>query len=282
VHLAAPAAVAGQPLPVSIDVQAGVPVQVFGGVVELIRSATVTHRRRNWTGAGSSVAVRTSAVAARADVDLAGPLLKGEHAARQVLLLVPADEATIAGSLVQQEYAVRVQVHTRDGVAVVGASPVRVAGPASWLHRMVDVPPVVAGADFAALGIEELSSRRLRAGVPLSGVVTVTPRRAGAVRGARVEVVLAEHTRARPGEPLEEDCDATTVLASVGVGELAHLEPGADLRLPFTVPVPDPLPAPSLGTPEFGLRWLVRAVLDRPLHPDASATRELLAGSTRC
>jgi hypothetical protein len=47
------------------------------------------------------------------------------------------------------------------------------------------------------------------------------------------------------------------------------------LRLPFTLRVPLPLPAPSIDTPEFTLRWLLRAVLDRPLRRDPVATVEL-------
>ena len=130
-------------------------------------------------------------------------------------------------------------------------------------------------AGFAALGIEELSSRRLSGGVLLSGAVTVTPRQSGSARGVRVELLLDEHVPARADEPLEEDQHATTVIATVPVAEHVDLTPGEVLRLPFTLRVPLPLPAPSTSTPEFRIRWLLRAVLDRPRRSDPATTVEL-------
>ena len=51
------------------------------------------------------------------------------------------------------------------------------------------------------------------------------------------------------------------------------------LRLPFTIRAPLTLPAPSLSAPEFTLRWLLRAVLDRPRRPDPTTTLELWAAT---
>jgi hypothetical protein len=134
-------------------------------------------------------------------------------------------------------------------------------------------------AGFAVLGIDELSSRRLVGGVPVTGVVTVAPRQPGSARGVRVELVLAEHVPARADEPTEEDRDAATVITTAVVAEHVGLEPGRPARLPFTLRPPLPLPAPSISTPELVLRWLLRAVLDRPLRPDPMTTVEL-SGTT--
>jgi hypothetical protein len=128
---------------------------------------------------------------------------------------------------------------------------------------------------FAALGIEELSSRRVSGGVPLLGTVTMTPRQSGTARGVRVELVLDEHVPARADEPLEEDRHTTTVVATVPVADQVDLTPGEVVRLPFTLRVPLSLSAPTTSTPEFRIRWLLRAVLDRPLRSDPFTTVEL-------
>jgi hypothetical protein len=113
--------------------------------------------------------------------------------------------------------------------------------------------------------------RRLVGGVLVTGTVTVTPHQIGSARGVRVELVLAEQIPALADEPTEEHREAATV----PVAERLDLEPGRVLPWPFTLRVPLPLPAPSTSTPEFTLRWLLRAVLDRLLRPDPSTTIEL-------
>jgi hypothetical protein len=264
-------AVAGQVIEVTIDHTPDAPTELVSGELELVRSAVVTRRRRNWTGTGYSVGLRSSDVITRADLDVTGSLSARTPVTRTVPLFVPATAATITAHLVQQDHLLRARLRTREGLAAEATLRIRVDGRAPGMYRTIEVPPVVDGADFAGLAVEEFSGPRLRAGAPLSGVLTVSPRRAGAVRSVRVDLVLAEHVRARPGEPLEEDCDATTVITSVRVADELHLDPATPLRLPFVLPVPEQLPAPSVSTPEFDLRWLLHAVLDRPLG------RELLA-----
>src|SRR4051812_12304706 len=260
---------AGQPLGITVRLVADRPLENSGGEVELDRDAAVTHSRRQWSGAGGPVSARSSAVLARADLDLAGPLPPGQHLIRRIPLTVPSGEATIAGQLVQQEYTVRARIHagSRRGEGVTG---VRITAPGAGREGGTDAAPAVDDAGFAVLGFAELSSRRLVGGVPVTGTVTVTPHQTGSARGARVELVLAEHVPARADEPTEEDREAATVVATVPVAEHLDLEPGRVLRWPFTLRVPLPLPAPSIRTPEFTLRWLLRAVLDRPRRPDAS------------
>ncbi|SHN78349.1 hypothetical protein SAMN05660350_02601 [Geodermatophilus obscurus] len=41
--------------------------------------------------------------------------------------------------------------------------------------------------------------------------------------------------------------------------------------------MPDRLPAPTSRTPDFAVRWVLRAVLDRALRRDPHVTLELLA-----
>jgi len=129
-----------------------------------------------------------------------------------------------------------------------------------------------------------LSARRLVPGSELSGSVTVTPRRAGSARALRLELVLQENVEHGPWlgddparNPSDQGKQAETVVDCVQLAGHHELEAGQPRSYTFTLPVPPQLPAPSMHTPEFSLRWLLRAVLDRPLHRDPYVEVELHA-----
>ena len=117
-------------------------------------------------GSGATVSFRHSAVLDRTGLDVAGPLAAAQHLVRQVTLRVPPDEATIAGYLVQQEYAVQARLSVAHEPDPGGATGVRVVLAAADRGWVADTAPVVDDAGFAALGIEDLSSRQLIGGVP--------------------------------------------------------------------------------------------------------------------
>jgi hypothetical protein len=263
--------VAGQPVAVTVRIVADHPLQVVGGEVELIRNSAVTRFRRQWMGAGGAVSLRSSAVAARADLEPAGPPTTGQ----ELTLTVPPGEASIAGYLVQQDYVLRARVRFDGFREAEGDRALRVGSTAGPAPMGGEGAPEVQDAGFAELGLADLSTRTLTGGETVDGTVTVTPRQAGTTRGLRVELVLDEHVPARADEPLEEDRRRTTVVTTVPLSGAADLGPGRVLRLPFTMAVPCPLPAPTLSTPDFTLRWLLRAVLDRPLRADPCTTLEL-------
>ncbi|GAA4744066.1 hypothetical protein GCM10023328_27240 [Modestobacter marinus] len=271
---------AGQSLEVAVRFVTDHPGEVSGGHVELVRHGAVAHLERNWMGAGATVSSRRSAVLDRVELGPAGPLVAGQPLVRRVTLAVPAGEATVEGYLVQQAYAIRAGLRTPDGRDAEASTAVRVTSRAADRSWVTGTAAVVEDADVATVGIEGVSSRRLSGGVLVPGTVTVTPRRAGRARGVRVELVLAEQVPARlPQMPLEEDRARTTVVATVAAAGPVDLHPGRVLRLPFTLRAPLPLPAPSISTPEFTLRWLLRAVVDRPLRPDPTAALELWAAT---
>jgi hypothetical protein len=254
----APAEVlAGQPL--QVTVRSGNGLRVHGGTAELRRRTTLTHTVRQWGGMATAVADRTDSVVARADLD----------AASGTRLDVPDREATIAGYLVQQDYTVRVRGRTASGGDGEGSTAVRVVSAAGTPPRVQDGGPH----SGAVLAVGELSGRELRPGAVVTGVVTA---RSGiAAREVRVELVLDELVAARPGEPTEEDRSAGTVVATERSSGPVASEPEEPLRWPFRLRAPDPLPAPSTRTDEYTLRWLLRAVVDRPLRPDVTTTVEL-------
>ncbi|MGY1669798.1 hypothetical protein [Geodermatophilus sp. SYSU D00710] len=258
-----PAAVrAGEPLAVTVRAADGRPVP--GGTVELVRDTALTRTRRQRGGAATAVAERATAVVARADLDAAG----------RTLLAVPDGEATVAAYLVQRDHTVRALARTASGDDGEGSAAVRVTS-CGAPDRAGGARPEVTGADAVDLVSTELSGHDLHPGTVLTGTVVATARTTLALRGVRVELVLAERVPARPGEQVEEDRTATTAVATVPVAGAVRARPGEQLRWAFRVQAPDPLPAPSASTPEYTLQWLLRAVADRPLRRDPSVTVEL-------
>ena len=85
-------------------------------------------------------------------------------------------------------------------------------------------------------------------------------------------------TRAR--DPSDQGTEAEMVVATAQLAGCLLLDPTQPLWLPFTVPVPPRLPAPSLQTPEFTLSWVVRGVLDRALRQDPYVDVELRGVTT--
>jgi hypothetical protein len=65
------------------------------------------------------------------------------------------------------------------------------------------------------------------------------------------------------------------VVASVALADRPELDPARPLTFRFSVPVPDRLPAPSMRTEEFSLRWMLRGVVDRPLRADPCVAVEM-------
>jgi len=264
---------------VVVSLTAGRDVLVDGGEVDLVRTLALTRRERNWNGAGSGVSRRTESVLGRVALDAAGSLVAGQTRHLHVVVPVPGDgEASIAGRLAQQEHAVRVRCRT-GGHVVEATREVHVPlapGPTSpgGSTTLVD------DAGIAVLGLEDVAQPRVYGGVPLRGTVTVAPLVAGRARGVRVELLMVEHVPAAPGEPLQEELETSTVIATSRPAEHVELVPGQPLRLPFTLHVPDRLPAPTVRTADFEVRWVLQAVLDRALRPDARVTLELLAATT--
>jgi hypothetical protein len=269
----------GDRVDVVVSVTATRDVLVDVGEVELVRTLALTRRERTWNGAGYTASGRTETVLGRVHLDAPGALAAGQTCHVHAVVPAPATgEASVAGRLVQQEYAVRVRF--RAGTHLVEAT------------REVHVPfapdptepgaiaAVVDDAGVAVLGVEDVARLRLYGGVPVRGTVTVAPLVAGHARRVRVDLLMTEHVTAAAGEPLQEDLDTSTVIASVMPAEHLELAPGHILRYPFTLHPPDRLPAPTLRTPDFEVRWVLQAVLDRALRRDPRTTLEIPAATT--
>lgn len=240
---------------------------VHGGVAELVRSRSLGRPGPNRTALGSPVSRRSETVVSTTPFRLAGSMQAGQGQQCSVPLTVPFGEGSVRGQLIRQRYLVRVRLQLSDSDDVLTES-------ALWLPGapMVSLPDetlAVGTGGPTVLCFESLSSRRISGGVPVTGSIGVDPVAARGARGLRVELVMLEHVVPTAGEPLQDDRTASTVVASVGMAGSPKLDTGRSLHAPFTLPVPQRLPAPSMTTPEFTVRWFLRAVLERPMRPDA-------------
>jgi len=235
---------------------------VHGGDVELVR--TVTYRYRQWGPyAGSSTApTRTSEVASREPVRVAGHLAAGEPVMWKARLAVPSTgPGSVSAELEQVQWFVRVCIHVSGTQVVTGGTEVLVLSRSQDCVSVAQDPPLVVDRDFAVLQLDRLSARRLVPGSELSGSVTVTPRRAGSARALRLELVLQENVEHGPWlgddparNPSDQGKQAETVVDCVQLAGHHELEAGQPRSYTFTLPVPPQLPAPSMRTPEFSLR----------------------------
>jgi hypothetical protein len=218
-------------------------------------------------------------VLGRIDLDAPGSVAAGQTHHLHVVVPVPVTgETSVAGRLVQWDYAVRVRFRTGEQVveATRGVNVPFGSDPSS----LEELPAVVDDAGVAAVGFEDVPLHRFYGGVLVRGAVTVSPSVAGHARCVRVDLLMVEHVSATPGEPLQEDLHTSTVIAFVTQAEHIELRPGRVVRLPFTRHVPDRLPASTARTSEFEVSWVLQAVLDRPLRRDPRVTLELLATTT--
>lgn len=234
---------------VVVSLTAGHDVLVDGGEAELVRTLALTRRERNRNGAGSTVSRRTGSVLGRVDLGAPGSMATGETRRLRAVVPVPGSgEASIAGELVQQDYTVRVRF--RMGEQRLEATRAVHVPLAPAPSSLLESPAVVDHAEVAVLAFEDVPSHQLHGGVPVRGTVTVSPSVAGRARCVRVDLLMIEHVSATPGEPLQEDLDASTVVASVTPVDHVELRPDRVVRVPFTLPVPDRLPAPTVRMPD--------------------------------
>ena len=73
---------------------------------------------------------------------------------------------------------------------------------------------------------------------------------------------------------------SATKVGSLSASGRIRVEAQQHLRFPFRLEVPEQLPAPTVRTPQYSLRWMLRGVLDRRLRADPSVNLEMHAVTT--
>jgi hypothetical protein len=259
------------------------PRVVVGGEVTLLSTVGYRYRQEGPDGGTHlGTARRADDVATQALPSAAGD---GGPYEAEVLLPVPAHGPPSADTdLVSVDWAVRARASFADGSHAQAVRKVAVLTESARLAGVLDGPARGEDSGHAVVAIDHLSTRRITPGSRLTGEVVVAPLHAGPIRSIRLELVLCEHVprdaRRCPGAVGSKD--TVTVVRSLSLA--AALEAGVDLspvRLPFALDVPASLPAPTMATAEFEVRWALRAVASRRLHRDASVVLGLLAATAR-
>ena len=269
----------------SFDVVVGAPAvggPVVAGEVSLIRRVAYSYRQFGpYGGSASLPADRTEVV----DRQILSPGVVNPVGSviGAVTVRVPVDALpTVSGELVRIAWRVTVRLNIPGAPDAVVSRTVRVLSAAADRAFVAREPARVEDRRTATLSFEELSSRRLTPGLALSGTLTAAPIKPVTVRAVRVELVLREQVHHGPwegnddasvipeGQAKETETAVATATIATGLRMVSLHQ-----HFPFTLAVPQSLPGPSLDTPEFTLKWLLRGVLDRVHRQDPFVELEL-------
>ena len=267
--------------------EAGSDLDVRGCEVALVRTTSYLYRQGSLYGGAANVPTRATEVVAARGLPCAGPLRAGGRLALPFTLAVPTDgPGTVAASLIQIQWAVRVRMQVH------GSPPKELTHPIVVLTRafdrvaVADAPSARADRGLVALSFASLSSRRLVPGATITGMLELDPRRAGAARGLRVELLAREQVNRGPWigtdptrNPTNERKEADTVVARQALAHHIEMDPSVRVALPFQLRAPMRLPAPSLATEQFSVSWILRGVADRALRPDPYVEIQLHAAT---
>lgn len=280
---------AGSALAATVRVRATRDVKVRGAEVALV--ARVTYRYRDGGLFGSSVLTpaRRTDVHATHGVPGTWPIAAGESVVVPVTLTVPANApGTSHTPVVDITWVVRVRLQVEGYLVAEEARSFVVRSPGADRAHVASGDPVAEDRRRARLSVEDLATRFLRPGRPVVGSLVVEPLRQISARAVRAAVVLRQdvHHGEWVGEdpsrnPANQELSRDTVICARTLAEGVVLVPGQPTRLPFTLLLPGDLPAPSLSTPNFTLRWLLRGWVDLPLRPDPYVELELHASTMR-
>lgn len=280
---------AGSGVAANVHIRATREVKVRAAEVAL--AARVTYRYRDGGLLGSSVLTpaRRTDVHATHIVPGPWPIAAGESVVVPVTLTVPAHApGTSHTPVVDITWVVRVRIQAEGYLDAEEARSFVVRSPAADRAHVATGDPVVEDRRRARVRIEELASRSVRPGRPVVGTLVVEPLRPVSARAVRAAVVLRQdvHHGEWVGDdpsrnPANQELSRDTVVSALTLAEGLVLVPGEPRRLPFTLLMPEDLPAPSLSTPNFTLSWLLRGWVDLPLRPDPFVELELHASTMR-
>jgi hypothetical protein len=244
-------------------------VVLQGGDVTLAAALSYRYITGGIFGATYSSVARSTIEAARQALPAPTLLRAGQGVEHQVLLTVPAEGLpTVDCELVSIEWTVRATVRF-EGRGRLAAAPVALVVLSEGGPEPAEPAP---SGRRPLVRLEAVRPRRVGRGSRLTGEVVLAGRRGTAgVRAARVELVLLQvvphgpllgDDPARSPYVAEKEDEAVVAKAALALPDAEALTAPGDVRLPFALDVPA-LPAPTLRTDDFTLRWVVRAVVSR-------------------
>jgi sporulation-control protein spo0M len=189
-----------------------------------------------------------------------GPVALGEHT---VTLQIPHDAPPSAfepggfGDLVTWE--VRAILDRRMSMDPDATIKIHVASFANQYAHWAQSPPV-AKSHEVPMGLDQLSTRVLRPGEQVTGVLTINPRESAKGRTVRVQL-----ERRRTDTP--DNMKFNDTAAQVELARDVKLEPGQPLQFPFQIPLPENVP-PTYSASRSHLHWFLEGIVDRKMRSD--------------
>jgi sporulation-control protein spo0M len=197
-----------------------------------------------------------------------GPVAFGEHT---VTLQFPPDATPTAhepeafGSMVRWE--VRAILDRHMSLDPDASIEVQVHSlPGQYAHWAAS-PPVVKSPKVP-MGLEQLSTRALRPGDQLTGVLHVNPTESAKGRTVRVQL---ERRRTDTPDNME---DVNTAM-EVELARDVKIEAGQALQYPFQIPLPEGVP-PTFQANKSHMHWYLEGIIDRKLRSDFVVEAEVV------
>jgi hypothetical protein len=119
--------------------------------------------------------------------------------------------------------------------------------------------------------LDQLSTRVLRPGEQITGVLTINPRESAKGRAVRVQL-----QRRRTDTP--DNMQSNETAMQVELARDVKLEAGQPLQFPFQIPLPEGVP-PTFAAAKSYMRWYLEAVVDRKMRSDFTAEAEVVVYS---
>ncbi len=251
---------------------------------EVTLSNRIAYRFRQFGALGGATTARADRTQV-ADRQSLPPAASGDTPSviGAVVLRVPVDALpSVSGELVQITWRVTVRIEVSGAPDAVVSRTVQVLSADSHRPALGAGPLRVVNRGIADLSFEGLSGDLVVPGTALTGALTVAALRPVNGRSLRLELIVLEQVHRGPWvgdddpgvvpEGQEKEAETRVATATLATG----LRIAAQRRtFPFTLAVPHVLPGPSLDTPEFCLRWVLRGVLDRVHRRDPTVEMEL-------
>ena len=197
-----------------------------------------------------------------------GPVAFGEHT---VQLQFPPDAPPTAyepagfGSMVRWE--VRAILDRRMSFDPDASIEVHVHSLPNQYAHWAQTPPVAKSHEIP-MGLDQLSTRILRPGGQLTGVLHVNPQESAKTRSIRVQF-----ERRRTDTP--DNMQSTESGPQVELARDVKLEPGQALQYPFQIPLPEGVP-PTFAAAKSYMHWYIEGIVDRKMRSDFVCEAEVV------
>ncbi len=251
----------GGAVPATVEIVARRDVVIDATRFELVRTLETEVQQLKSDWATHSFQAQRGAVRTRTVVDskpLAQPgrMAAGRPVRVREVFNLPAEALP---SVDTKEARLRWTVEAR-GRDAADAIPLLVVADAPNLAGSADAP--VAFADHGAhLSFADLSSRRLGPGDSVSGTLVIEP---GGAEIQRAVIVLGLASAALVPQGMSDRHEVVRKVVAQGHDLADQVAARRMVRIPFSLTVPDPVPAPSIETHSFTVGWFLRAFA---LHP---------------